>query len=299
MAETVRILGVPTDYGANRRGVDMGPSALRYAGLTDAIEGTGHTCEDDGNVDIGQLPTADQPPTNPKSKFIEAVESVCRTVTQEVKQTREVGARPLVLGGDHSVAIGSIVGSAATADIGVLWFDAHGDFNTPATTPSGNVHGMALAALLGRGPFADTDWTTASGIGPENIALVGTRSLDPGERTALQESPVTVHTMSDVDQRGIRAVVNDALETVTSGTEGVHVSLDIDVLDPNVAPGVGTPERGGLTYREAHTALEMAAMREIPQSMDVVEVNPILDRHNETADLACELAASGFGERVL
>ncbi len=208
-----------------------------------------------------------------------------------------------MLGGDHSVAIGSLTGSARDADLGAIWFDAHADLNTPETSPSGNVHGMPLAAALGRGAFGETEWAPAPRLRESSIAYVGLRSIDDRERELIRESEITAFTMADIDQRGISAVVDDALAVATDGTDGVHVSLDLDWLDPKTAPGVGTPVRGGVTYREAHAALETLSRRDeeqgILRSMDVVEVNPILDEGNETATLAAELTASTFGKRIL
>ncbi|MFC6728703.1 arginase, partial [Natronoarchaeum mannanilyticum] len=214
------------------------------------------------------------------------------------------GELPLALGGDHSIAIGTLAGTGRDAEIGAVWFDAHGDFNTPETSPSGNVHGMPLAAALGRGAFADREWAQSEGLREENVAIVGLRSVDGAEREALRESAVTVYTMSDIDARGLTPVVEDALDVATDGVEGFHVSLDLDWLDPGEAPGVGTPIRGGVSYREAHAAMERVAARDaagdaVLRSMELVEVNPILDEHNETAELATELAASALGKRIL
>ncbi len=291
-----RIIGVPTDYGANRRGVDMGPSAVRYAGLTAAIDRTQRAWQDNGDITVP--PPADRPSAD-GSQSLAAVQTMADTVAAEVQQAIEAGTLPLVLGGDHSVSIGSLVGTATTANVGVLWLDAHGDLNTPETSSTGNIHGMPLGAALGWDSFEDRPWAIADGLAPDRIAIVGVRDLDAPEREALTRTPIEAYPISEIDDRGITAVINDALATVTAGTDGVHLSLDLDVLDPNVAPGVGTPVRGGLTYREAHAALERVAQRLTPRSMDLVEVNPILDRHNETAELACELVASVLGNRIL
>lgn len=301
MTEQVRVIGAPLDYGADRRGVDMGPSAIRYAGLGGELVSSGRTSLDRGDLSVPRAeerdPDADQP-WDGSAKFLKEVRDVCERLSDEVATTLEEGAFPLVLGGDHSVAIGSMGGSSRDADIGVLWFDAHGDYNTPETSPSGNVHGMPMAAALGYGAFADTEWANAS-IDPENVALVGLRSLDDEERRAIRESPVTAYTMSDIDERGITEITEAAIGVATDGTDGTHVSLDLDWLDPKEAPGVGTPVRGGVTYREAHAALEIVANRGDLRSLDVVEVNPILDSGNETASLAVELAASALGKRIL
>ena len=296
MTDTVRIVGAPTDYGASRRGVDMGPSAIRYADLAAALSGLGLDPQDSGDLPVARVENDD--PGRADAKYLPAIESVCTRLADRVSDALDAGERPLVLGGDHSVAIGSVVGSARDADIGVLWFDAHGDLNTPATTPSGNVHGMALAAILGLGEFAGTPWANAAGIDPDNVALVGVRDLDPDEREAIREHDIAAFSISDIDDRGITAVVADALDAAC-GRDGVHVSLDLDWLDPNAAPGVGTPVRGGVTYREAHSAMEIVDETDALRSMEIVEVNPTLDQHNETAELATELAASAFGKRVL
>jgi arginase len=296
MPETVRIVGAPTDYGANRRGVDMGPSAIRYAGLGGALAELGLDPQDSGDLRVTRTECVD--PGRDDARYLSAVESVCTRLEEAVQETLAAGATPLVLGGDHSVAVGSVVGSVRDADVGVLWFDAHGDCNTPATTPSGNVHGMALAAVLGLGEFGATPWARAPGLAPEDVALVGVRDLDPGERSVLREHDVHAYTMADVDERGVTAVVEDAVDAV-SGADGVHVSLDLDWLDPTEAPGVGTPVRGGVTYREAHAAMERVAAAVPVRSLELVEVNPILDDHNRTAELAVELAASALGKRIL
>jgi arginase len=297
----LRLIGVPMDLGADRRGVDMGPSAIRYAGLADAIEATGHRCSDRGDLTAPGPETRDGTGSRygDRAKFLAETREVCTDLADEVAAALAAGRFPLVLGGDHSIAVGTLAGAARDRDLGVVWFDAHGDFNTPSTTPSGNVHGMGLAATLGVGEFADHDWAR-SGIDPANVALVGVRTLDDGEREALVDSPVSVYTMSDVDERGLPAVAEDALDTATDDTDGLHVSLDMDFLDPDEAPGVGTPVRGGATYREAHAAMERVAdRRDALVSMEVVEVNTILDRHNRTAELAVELVASALGRRIL
>ncbi|MWG36707.1 arginase [Halomarina oriensis] len=300
MTGPLRIIGVPMDLGADRRGVDMGPSAIRYAGLGDELTALDYDPSDVGDLPVTHPEVGDPDAVEPATghaKYVAEVRDVCTRLADEVSETLADGAFPLVLGGDHSIAIGSVNGSARDADIGVVWFDAHADFNTPATTPSGNVHGMPVAAFLGEGEFADSDWAPA-GVDPSNVALVGIRSVDASERAALADSDVTVFTMSDIDERGITDVTEDALDVASDGTDGIHVSLDLDWLDPNEAPGVGTPVRGGVTYREAHAALERTAQRDV-RSMEVVEVNPILDRSNRTAELAVELAASGLGKRII
>jgi arginase len=299
MDRTVRIIGAPTDYGANRRGVDMGPSAIRYAGLAEQLGTAGVETADAGDL---LAPRREEQPTetDTSARNLPATRDVTGRLTEEVADTLDDGGFPLVLGGDHSVAIGSLRGSARDAEIGAVWFDAHGDFNTPETSPSGNIHGMPLAAALGIGSFADVGWATAPGLRAESVAVVGLRSIDDAEREAIRESDVTAYTMSDIDERGVNDVVEAALDVATDGVDGIHVSLDLDWLDPHEAPGVGTPVRGGVTYREAHAALELVADRaDAVRSMELVEVNPILDDRNETAELATELAASALGKRIL
>jgi arginase len=280
----------------------MGPSAIRYAGLAAQLAGAGIDVEDAGDLAV---PLADErnpdaaTPADGEAKFIREVEEVSTRLTDEVAAALADDVTPVVLGGDHSIAIGSMCGSARDADIGVIWFDAHGDFNTPSTSPSGNVHGMPLAAALGVGDFEGVEWANARGLKPENVALVGLRDLDETEKRVIRESAVTAYTMSDIDEVGITAVVEDALAVAGDTTDGVHVSLDLDWLDPKEAPGVGTPVRGGASYREAHSALETVATSGVLRSLELVEVNPILDQHNETAELATELAASGLGKRII
>jgi arginase len=299
----VRVIGVPMDLGADRRGVDMGPSAIRYAGLASEIEAVGHDCLDGGDLPVPRPETMD-PVSGDRfdgeAKYVAETRDVCTRLADEVGATLSDGAFPLVLGGDHSIAIGTVGGAARGADLGLVWFDAHGDYNTPATTPSGNVHGMSLAATLGVGEFGDEDWAVAPRVDPSNVAMVGVRSLDAAERVALRDSEVTVFTMSDIDDRGLPDVAASAFDVATDGTDGVHVSLDMDFLDPDEAPGVGTPVRGGTTYREAHAAMELVGARiGDVRSVEIVEVNPILDKHNRTAELAVELVASALGKRIL
>ncbi|RBI64426.1 arginase [halophilic archaeon] len=306
MSRTVHIIGAPVDYGANRRGVDMGPSAIRYSGLADELAAAGVTAIDTGDLLVPRAeerdPEREEPPEG-KAKFLRETADVCSRLADEVAASIEDDAFPLVLGGDHSIAMGTLGGAARDADVGAVWFDAHGDFNTPGTSPSGNVHGMPLAGALGIDDFADTEWANVPRLREENVVIVGLRSIDDKEREAIRDSEVTVYTMSDIDERGITPVVEDALDVATHGVDGIHVSLDLDWLDPNEAPGVGTPVRGGVTYREAHSALETVAERDdredVLRSLEVVEVNPILDEHNETAELATELAASALGKRIL
>lgn len=302
MAESVRIVGAPVDYGANRRGVDMGPSAIRYAGLAGELERVGGRVVDGGDVRAPRAEERDpevETLSTGRTRFLRETREVTIQLADRVERALDDGAIPIVLGGDHSVAIGSVTGSARDAALGAVWFDAHGDFNTPETSPSGNLHGMPLAAVLGVGEFAEVGWANANGLDAANVALVGLRDVDNAEREAIADSDVTAFTMSEIDERGISAVVDDALDVAATGTDGVHVSLDLDWLDPQEAPGVGTPVRGGVTYREAHSALETVADRDCLRSLDLVEVNPILDDGNETAALATELAASVLGKQIL
>ena len=296
---TVEILGVPTDYGTNRRGVDMGPSAIRYADLSDRLADAGVTPSDRGNLSVprggGRAGRHDA-----DARFLSEVMEVADELDDVVGSVVEAGNVPLVLGGDHSIAIGTLRGAAAGGGpLGTVWFDAHGDFNTPETSPSGNVHGMPLAAVLGYGSFTDLPWARVPALREENVVWVGLRDLDPEERVLIRDSDATAFSMSAIDERGITSVVEEALDVASAGGADVHVSLDMDWLDPTEAPGVGTPVRGGATYREAHAAMEAIADRDRLRSMEVVEVNPILDEQNVTARLATELIASAFGKRVL
>jgi arginase len=297
-ARRVAIIGAELDLGAGRRGVDMGPSAIRYAGLGERLAALGIASEDWGNVYTQIRETAD--PGDPNARFLPQIRETCEQIADRVRQAAEGGLTPLVRGGDHSVAIGSIGGLASLHGPGaVLWFDAHGDLNTPETTPSGNVHGMPLAAALGRAgaAFESERWPLPS-IEPNRVALIGIRSLDPGEREVVKETGIAVYTIADVDRRGVEPVLVEALERV-SGAPFVHVSVDLDVVDPDVAPGVGSPVRGGFSYREAHLMMELVAESGLLSSLELVEVNPILDHENETAGLAVELAASALGARIL
>ena len=299
---TVRIIGAPTDYGQDRRGVDMGPSAIRYAGLSEALASAGADVVDAGDLTVPRAEERDpdaRQPIEGNAKFLQEIEEVTTALSDRVADSVAAGETPLVLGGDHSVAIGSLRGSARDAEIGAVWFDAHGDYNTPTTSPSGNVHGMPLAAALGHAQWEGVDWANASGLREENVAYVGLRALDDSERAAIRATEMTAYTMSDIDERGITDVVEAALSVASDGVDGVHVSLDMDWLDPTIAPGVGTPVRGGVTYREAHHAMELVAEADDHRSMEVVEVNPVLDESNETASLATELVASAFGKRIL
>jgi arginase len=289
--------------GQSRRGVDMGPSAFRIAGLNEKIAALGYDV-----LDKGDLPSP-IPETkkhgDPKKKFIKEIARVCDKLYQTARESLEEGALPLILGGDHSLAAGSVAASAARArgqdqSIALLWIDAHGDMNTPASTPSGNVHGMPLAALLGPEP---AELSSIGGFSPtvlaEHTALVGVRNLDAREKVLVRDSGVHVYTMKDIDRLGVAAVMASALEAVGHGTSGLHVSFDLDVCDPSIAPGVGTLVKGGLNYREAHLLMELIAESGRLTALDLVEVNPALDLRNTTAELGVELALSALGMRIL
>jgi arginase len=294
----VAIIGAELDLGAGRRGVDMGPSAIRYAGLGERIEAIGLGATDLGNVPAAVAETVQT--GDESARFLGEIKATCERVAERVAEASERGLLPLVLGGDHSIALGTVGGMASRAGAGAaLWLDAHGDLNTPETTPSGNVHGMPLAAALGQAEdgFRSPAWPLPA-LDPARVSLVGVRSLDDGERRIVRDLGLAVFTMSEIDRRGVQHVVREALERAR-GARFVHVSLDMDVIDPDVAPGVGTPVRGGLSYREAHLAMELVAESGLLDSFEIVEVNPILDRVNETAELAVELAASALGARIL
>jgi arginase len=299
----VHVIGVPLDLGGNRRGVDMGPSAFRIAGIGEKIAQLGHAV-----LDKGDLPTTIpeiQYQGDPHKRFIAEIARVCEKLHQTALASIEEGAIPLVLGGDHSLAAGSVAASAAHAQrqhqpLGLLWIDAHGDMNTPASTPSGNVHGMPLAALLGPEPH---ELARIGGFSPtvlpEHTALIGIRNLDEREKDLVRNSGVHLFTMKDIDRLGVAAVAEQALRAVTAGTSGMHVSLDLDVCDPSIAPGVGTPVKGGLNYREAHLLMELVAESGQLRALDLVEVNPTLDLRNTTAELGAELALSALGMKIL
>jgi arginase len=296
--QPVAVIGAGLDLGAGRRGVDMGPSAIRYAGLDERISQLGRRCEDWGNVVTAVAEATSV--GDERMRYLPEIKATCDRIAELVARAVGEGYLPLVLGGDHSVALGTLGGLArARGPGGVLWFDAHGDLNRPDTSPSGNVHGMPLAAAMGlAGLEFQGEAYPLPAVEPRRVALVGVRSLDPGERELLAELDARVFTMSDLDRMGVETALREALDHVAGGPF-VHVSLDMDVLDPDVAPGVGTPVRGGLSYREAHLALELVAESGLAGSLEVVEVNPILDRENQTAKLAVELVASALGARIL
>jgi arginase len=296
--QPVAVIGAALDLGSGRRGVDMGPSAVRYAGLAQRLREVGLSCEDWGNVpaDVAEATEMGEE----SARYLLPVKRTCERVAALVRRAAEEGFVPLLLGGDHSIALGSVGGLAsAFGSGGVIWIDAHGDLNTPETSPSGNVHGMVLAAVLGLAPetFASDAWPLPA-VDPARVAIIGVRALDPGEKERIRELGIKVFTMSDVDKLTIERAMREALAHV-AGPGFVHVSLDMDAVDPEVAPGVGTPVRGGLSYREAHLALELVAESGLARSLEVVEVNPIVDRENETARLAVELVASALGARIL
>ncbi len=300
---TVSIIGAPLDLGAGRRGVDMGVSALRFAGLGEKIATLGFAVEDCGNVNVEQPERVSAGPR--RARYLPQIAETCGRLAEMVEQVVNAGKLPLVLGGDHSVAIGTISGVSKALrrkkkSLGVLWIDAHADMNTPQTSPSGNVHGMPLACVIGRGPRALTHiFDYAPKVDPKNVALVGIRDVDALERPQVRNSGVRAFTMRDIDERGMRAVMEEAIQIASAGTEGLHVSLDMDSCDPAYAPGVGTPVRGGLSYREAHLAMEMIDDSQRMISMEVVEVNPIIDEANRTGLLAVELILSALGKRIL
>ena len=300
----IHIIGVPLDLGGNRRGVDMGPSAVRIAGLAERLARLGLTVVDKGDLPAPIPETAEE--HDEHKKYVRAIAKVCTKVYETTLESLVEGAMPLVLGGDHSLAAGSVAAASAWAKqaadrpIGLLWVDAHGDMNTPATTSSGNVHGMPLAALLGQEP---AELARIGGTSPKvlaaNVVLIGVRNLDEREKVAVRDSRVHVFTMKDIDRQGIAAIAEQAVRLAGEGTAGIHVSFDMDACDPSIAPGVGTPVKGGLEYREAHMLMEIVADSGLLTSLDLVEVNPTLDVRNQTAQLGTELALSALGRKIL
>lgn len=304
MPRPVHIIGVPLDLGAGRRGVDMGPSAFRIAGLGERIARLGYTVVDKGDITT-PIPET-KSPRDERKKYIREIAKVCQRLFETALQSLTDGATPLVLGGDHSLGAGSVAAAAVWAQrvhqkpIGLLWVDAHGDMNTPETSPSGNVHGMPLAALLGAEPseLADIGGMRPKVL-PQHTVLVGIRNLDDREKDAVRRSGVHVFTIKDIDRHGSAAILERAIGLAGNGTAGIHVSFDMDVCDPSVAPGVGTPVKGGLDYREAHLVMEIVADSGLLTSIDMVEVNPTLDVRNATAQLGTELALSALGMKIL
>jgi arginase len=296
----ISVIGVPADLGASRRGTDMGPSAIRNARLHEALSALGHEVDDLGNLHV---PVAESRAVEgEKTKYLPEIVAFCQELADQVAASMRAGHLPLVLGGDHSLAIGSLAGVAhVRPQIGVIWCDAHGDFNTPATTPSGNIHGMPLAVATGHGEPALCQLAGPSPkVAEDRTVLVAVRDLDPPERDLLRASGVTVFTMKEIDKAGMAAVMADAIRIASGGgLRPIHLSFDLDAVDPQFAPGVGTPVPGGLTYREAHLALELLADSGLLGSCEFVEVNPILDQGNQTARMAVELIASALGKRIL
>ncbi len=299
----VSIIGAPLDLGQDRRGVDMGPSAVRVANLNKRLASLGYQVEDRGNVPVEQPESLPEGPKH--AKYLPQIAAVCLKLARMVDDSAAHGSVPVVLGGDHSVAIGTVAGIARHLRrkhlrAGLVWIDAHADMNTPRSSPSGNIHGMPLACCIGVGPRELTHlFGFAPKVDPGNVALVGVRDVDALERPHVRNSGVRAFTMRDIDERGLRAVMADALEIACADTAGFHVSLDMDYVDPVEAPGVGTPVRGGGTYREAHLAMEMICDSGRMTSMEVVEVNPVIDEFNRTANLAVELIMSALGKRIL
>ena len=300
---TIAIVGAPLDLGAGRRGVDMGPSALRLAGLNQKLSTLGYEVEDLGNVSVAQQESVSSSTDN--ARYLPQIAATCEKLAGKVESAVEVGKFPLVLGGDHSIAVGTVSGVSyafrkRSASIGLIWVDAHADMNTPETSPSGNVHGMPLACCVGRGPRELTDiFDYCPKVDGKNVALVGIRDVDITERPIVRESGATAFTMRDIDELGLRVVMERAIAIASQGTAGFHLSFDMDFVDPMEAPGVGTPVRGGVTYREAHLAMETICDCSRMVSMEIVEVNPVLDEVNRTALLGVELVMSAMGRKIL
>ena len=299
----IAVIGAPMDLGAGRRGVDMGPSAIRVAQLQARLAKLGYVAEDRGNVAVEQ--PENRPVGDQAARYLGEIQRTCARLAAIVEKALAEGRWPLVLGGDHSVAMGTIAGVAKhfrkkKQRVGVIWVDAHADMNTPDTSPSGNIHGMPLACTLGMGP---PELVRLAGFSPKvlakNVALVGIRDVDQLEKPHVRDSGIRAFTMREIDERGLRTVMAEAIQRASEGTAGFHLSLDMDVVDPHEAPGVGTPVRGGFTFREAHLAMEVACDSGAMVSMEVVEVNPVLDVANRTAELAVELVMSALGKRIL
>ncbi|GEK30496.1 arginase [Kurthia zopfii] len=295
----ISVIGVPIDFGQMRRGVDMGPSAIRYAGAIERLEAIGHTVKDEGDIYVSN---AAQLEVHPKLRNLGAVVEACTQLSNRVKETVEQKKFPLILGGDHSIAIGTLAGLAHHyKNLGVIWYDAHADMNTAETSPSGNIHGMPLAVAMGMGHEKLTNiGGSGAKIKPENLVIIGARSVDEGEKALIKEKGIKVYSMHEIDRLGMTAVMKDALEYLASrNVDGVHLSLDLDGLDPLHTPGVGTPVPGGITYRESHLAMEMLQESGVLTSAEFVEVNPVLDTKNSTANVAVELMGSLLGESLV
>jgi len=304
MTQQIAIIGAPLDLGQGRRGVDMGPSAVRVAGLGRRLADLRYSVSDLGNIPVTQ-PESVRTGGLHKARFLPEIAQSCEHLARMVADSLAAGQMPLVLGGDHSIAAGTVAGVSQHfrdkgTRIGLIWIDAHADMNTPESSPSGNVHGMPLACCLGKGPEELVNILGFSPkVTPANVALVGIRDVDELERNAVRGLGVRAFTMRDIDERGLRAVMDDAIEAASDGTAGFHLSLDMDFVDPEYAPGVGTPVRGGATYREAHLAMEMICDSGRMTSLEVVEVNPVIDEVNRTAELAVELVLSALGKKIL
>jgi arginase len=299
----IAIIGAPMDLGAGRRGVDMGPSAVRLAGLNEKVAALGYEVEDLGNIGVVQPESVPHGPR--KARYLSEITRTCETLAAMVEKTADAGKFPLVLGGDHSIAVGTVSGLSRHYQkqgekIGLIWIDAHADMNTPDTSPSGNIHGMPLACCIGLGPKELSEiYGYTPKVAPENVAIVGLRSVDQDERRNVQRTGVRAYTMRDVDERGLRAVMQEAIEVATNGTAGFHLSFDMDSVDPHEAPGVGTPVKGGFTYREAHLAMEIVCDCDALLGLEMVEVNPVIDEANRTAVFSVELVMSSLGKRIL
>ena len=300
----ISIIGAPLDLGQGRRGVDMGPSAVRVAGLGKRLTDLKYSVADLGNIPVAQ-PESLATDGPHKARFLPEIAQSCEHLARMVADSLSAGQTPLVLGGDHSIAAGTVAGVSQHfrekgTRIGLIWIDAHADMNTPESSPSGNVHGMPLACCVGKGPEELVNILGFSPkVNPANVALVGIRDVDELERNEVRSLGVRAFTMRDIDERGLRAVMDDAIEAASDGTAGFHLSLDMDFVDPDYAPGVGTPVRGGATYREAHLAMEMICDSGRMTSLEVVEVNPVIDEVNRTAELAVELVLSALGKKIL
>lgn len=301
--QQIAIIGTPMDLGAGRRGVDMGPSALRVAGLNEKLTAIGYQAEDLANVSVDQPESSPVGPSH--ARYLSQIAHTCARLADIVEKAADRGHTPLVLGGDHSVAVGTVAGMSRhfrkqDRRLGLIWIDAHADMNTPESSPSGNVHGMPLACCVGKGP---AELVSLAGhvpmVDPSSAVIVGLRSVDDIERLNVRGTGVHAFTMRDIDERGMRAVMQEAIHFATLGTAGFHLSFDMDAVDPSEAPGVGTPVHGGVTYREAHLAMEIVCDSGLMNSMEVVEVNPVMDEANRTALLAVELIMSALGKRIL